>query len=441
MVCWLTSLTVTREPLMKEGTLGGREGDQSPVSSRRRGRARVLLAYHLPVAGYLLAAILSLIVRLFAGVPPWLVIHLTLLGAATTAIVVWSAYFVDTLLVVAPARRRPPSLRVAALTAGVVGVLIGVPEGWNVVVIAGAALVAIVVGVHGWLLGAAVIRHRRARFAWLGWFYVPASACLVAGAALGATLAVTRTTDGRLFAAHVMVNVLGWVGMTVVGSACAMWPMILATRLPSETAGVARLSGAACGVGLALGVGGLLGSEPIAVGAGLAAYLLGVVVVLGFLLRTAVRVGRRPHAAVFVASGIVWLGAASVWLLLHGPGVLAVELDRVVPWLIPGFVVQVLLGALGYLVPVVFGGGPGGSARVRELLARWWPVRWAMLNVGVLLVLFGDRRLGSAHRWSALANTAWWLVGISAAWFLAVAGWGIAAILRMPPTLPAQTSR
>ena len=67
------------------------------------------------------------------------------------------------------------------------------------------------------------------------WFYLAASAALLAGMGLGLLLAggVAGSTDAYRAArlAHAHLNVLGWVGLAVVGTQFTLWPTVLRTHM------------------------------------------------------------------------------------------------------------------------------------------------------------------------------------------------------------------
>lgn len=57
------------------------------------------------------------------------------------------------------------------------------------------------------------------------------------------------------------------------------------------------------------------------------------------------------------------------------------------PCLIVGFAVQVVVGALCYLVPVMLGGGPAAVRASIQQVAALGRSRVALLNLGVLVVV------------------------------------------------------
>ncbi len=108
---------------------------------------------------------------------------------------------------------------------------------------------------------------------------------------------------------------------------------------------------------------------------------------------------------------MAWLaaGATADVVLLATAGDLDAylgRLDAVVPGLAVGFVLQVLVGALTYLVPVMRGGGP---LQVRETIAALspgWVVRVVALNVGAVVLVVA----ALADLPAAVATAGWVLV-------------------------------
>lgn len=118
-----------------------------------------------------------------------------------------------------------------------------------------------------------------------------------------------------------------------------------------------------------------------------------------------------------LAAGTGWLllalGTDVVAVLRSGdPAWVADQVAALVPWFLTGFVVQVLLGALSYLLPVVLGGPPAIGRRTSSVLNRWGLVRVLGLNADVLLL---------ALRVPAVAPLGWALVAAVLAGFAALA--------------------
>ena len=117
-----------------------------------------------------------------------------------------------------------------------------------------------------------------ARFAPLVWYYIAAAAALVVGVTLGVIMArpdVVGQAHDRLFVAHIGMNVLGWVGLTVIGTVVLLWPTVLRTkaRESSDAAAKRALPLLAAGVVL-IGLACLLDLR-VAVVFGILIYLVG----------------------------------------------------------------------------------------------------------------------------------------------------------------------
>ncbi|HKO84018.1 MAG TPA: hypothetical protein VJ140_05530, partial [Actinomycetota bacterium] len=190
----------------------------------------------------------------------WLALHLVLLGAATNAIVVWSEYFAAALLRAPPASERVALVRAFALNLGIVGVLVGVHTGRSGLAAAGACLAGVVVLGHALGLASRIVRALPARPSGTVWFYLAAAAALLAGMGLGLWLAggAAGSADAHrgLRLAHVHLNVLGWVGLAVVGTQFTLWPTVLRTRMVPGLELAVRWSLPPLAGGLAVGAAG-----------------------------------------------------------------------------------------------------------------------------------------------------------------------------------------
>ena len=97
------------------------------------------------------------------------------------------------------------------------------------------------------------------------------------------------------------------------------------------------------------------------------------------------------------------------------------RIDGLVPVVAVGFGLQVLIGALTFLLPVVWGRGACGNRRLTRLLEVAWPARVVALNLGVALLTFGPR---VQDGW--LARIGWWLAGLGSGSFVLLAGAALA---------------
>ena len=389
---------------------------------------------HLLVAGFVLAylaaggVVLALGGRVAGGA--WLALHLVLLGAATNAIVVWSEYFAAALLRAPPVSERVALARALALNLGVVAVLGGVQGGRPGLAAAGACLAGAVVLGHALALAARIGRALPGRLAGTVWFYVAGAAALLAGMGIGLWLAggTAGSADAyrALRLAHMHLNVLGWVGLAVVGTQFTLWPTVLRTRMVPGVEPAVRWSLPPLAVGLALAAAGLAAQGKAVALAGLALYAAGLGVALVPFVRTAVR--RPPHTAAswMLGAGMAWLVVAVVADL----GALAaagrvVDLDgqlaRLVPVVAVGFALQTLTGALTYLLPVVFGRGAFGNRRLTAILELGWPLRLAAINLGVLVLVAG-----------VAPAVGWWLAGLGLGSFPPLAVAALVTATRRP---------
>jgi nitrite reductase (NO-forming) len=188
------------------------------------------------------------------------------------------------------------------------------------------------------------------------------------------------------------------------------------------------------GSGLAVAVAGLVVGQRLVAAVGMLPYVAGVLLALRPFAATWRQKAPRDPAAWSLAASVVWLalGAAADVALLVASGDLEAylgRLDAVVPGLAVGFVLQVLVGALTYLVPVMRGGGP---LQVRETIAALspgWVVRVAALNLGAAVLV-----LAALADLPAVVTTAGWVLVLAAvaAFVVLVAGAVLPAAARGP---------
>jgi nitrite reductase (NO-forming) len=380
----------------------------SPRPRRRRHAVAAAL-----IAGYLLAAVVVIPAQHAVAVPQWLALHLLLLGAATNAVFVWSRHFAQALLHARPGSESPAHLRLGVLNAGVVSVLTGVAAGWMPLAIAGATLVITAVIAHvASLIAMARAATLPGRLRIAVRCYVAGGIALAFGASLGAVLASHATGsdawERAVVLTHAHLNVLGWLGLSVIGTQFMLWPAVLRTRMAEDAPAVARRVLVGASVGLAIAVTALLlspeaGAMHWMAAAGIALYAGSV----AYSLKPAVRELRasRPRSAPAWALllGNTWLITAlgiDVAGLASGLSTADSLLDHVlVPVLGIGVVAQILTGALSFLLPVTVGGGPAGNRKMSAVLAYAWPARAALGNAGVAILAAADGPAWRAAGW------------------------------------------
>lgn len=345
---------------------------------------------------WIAAAAVATMRGLLVHVDSWLPVHLALLGAVSNVILVWSAHFTNAVLRTRDDGRTGQARRLAVFNMGAALVVAGAVYDAFPVLGTGAALVALAVLAHArWLL-VSMRRSLPARFAPTVRFYVAAATMLVVGIGLGVALEAGAGGDAwapRILVAHLTVNLIGWVSLTVIGTLVTLWPTMLRTPMGegSETRTFAVLPSLLVAV-TASALGVIVDSHVVAAVA-LVAFLLVLLEVAKPLASQARRKRPRDFATRSVLAGSVWfvVGVAILaWTELRAgswDSVAETISSTVLPILILGFAIQVVLGALTYLVPVMVGGGPAAVRRSIRRLERGGLTRLTIANVALLGVV------------------------------------------------------
>ena len=359
-----------------------------------RDRTRWHLGANAPVAAWLAAVFAISLVQHYVPEWHWLLVHLLLLGAVTNAIFVWSAHFADALLRrrATAGSRRWQAARMVALNVGVVTVVAGMVSAAWILTLVGSVVVGSAAAAHGIALARQARAALASRFGATVRYYVCASLALPIGAGLGAVLArdPVEPWHGRLVVAHITLNLLGWIGLTVMGTLVTLWPTMLRTRIAQSAERVARQAlPILVGSVVVAATGALAGSQGLAA-VGVAAYLGAVL----WAVRPLAQVARAKAPSAYATWSVM---AAMIWLVGSLLGLVAVLVasptwqlvtDRLGLLLIPlaaGFAAQVLLGALSFLVPVVLGGGPMILRGTQARMDRGNALRAVLINLGLVV--------------------------------------------------------
>lgn len=354
-------------------------------------------SWHLRAGSVVFAWLLALVVVALAhkAIPlsGWLLVHLLGLGAASNAILIWSRHFADALLRRGPSTAYPgQAVRLAVFNVGAVTAVVGMLGSWWPVVAAGGTVVAVVALAHATELVRFVRAALPARFSITVHYYIASAITLGLAAGLGVSMAnsaLPGTLADRFRLAHSMLNLFGWIGLTVLGTLVTLWPTMLRTKAADGVERFARRGLPGLLIALAIAVAGALVGVPLVIAVGAVAFLA----FTGFVLWPHLDEIRRKRPADFptlsVVCGILWLLGSLTYAalgLLYAPTwSAAVDITAAVgPALLAGFLVQVLFGSLAYLIPVMIGRRASSLAAIAEL-ERGAPWRLSVANTGLLL--------------------------------------------------------
>lgn len=394
----------------------------APAPPERTGRRSWHRRASRPVSVWMVLLVLVVLIHPWLPQSRWLIVHMVTLGLVTTSILVWGQHFTEALLKtrLGPESRPQQVWRIRLLTIGVLATIAGMLPTWPWLVAAGALAVAATLVWYALSLGSQLRAALAPRFAVVVRTYQGAALLLPVGAVLGAVMAFSpgEPWQGRLLLAHQVINVLGFVGITVAGTLLTLWPTVLRTRLdPAQAARAARgLFG--MGAGVLLGVfGALLGSGLLG-GIAMLLYLASWLWVGALLVRLAVQSARQGHRVpvplfpvLSIGAGIMWftlalVGLAMMWLIsaegLLGASLLAVDVQRLTAPFVAGFVLQVLLGAMSHLLPVTMGGGPRATGAGLTELSRG--AIWRVVTYNLALAVFVLTTLGGTGADALLAT-------------------------------------
>lgn len=359
------------------------------------GRGRWLIR-DIPVVIWLV--FLLVIIAAHPGLPVarWLMIHLLVLGAVSHSILVWSQHFAQALLHTpsTAASRRSQSLRLGLLNIGTLVVIIGMMAGiWALVILGAAAVVAAVVW-HGASLWNGARHALASRFAGTLHYYVAAAGILPVGVTFGVILAddLADPWHSRLLAAHALLNLLGWIGLTVIGTLMTLWPTMLRTKIVPGAEVAARRALPLLLTGLVIALAATLFSAPWAAGIGLLAYLAGIGLIARPFVLSAAAKPPREYPTYSAAAAMVWLVIcllATAWVFFTSADWTSAThgFTWLTPALAAGFAAQILFGALSYLLPVVLGGGPTAVRAANREFNRLAAFRITIINLGLAICL------------------------------------------------------
>ncbi|TFD61745.1 copper oxidase [Cryobacterium suzukii] len=365
---------------------------------------------------WLILGIVSVVLYRGSSFGPWLMVHLLLLGALSTAILVWSQHFADSLLKnTAPGGRSWLGVRLTVHTVGAAMVMIGITGAWWHVVLTGGILVGLNAIVHATILVRQLRGALPARFAPLVRYYIAAAGCLVVGVTLGIWMAHPGNSAAgdyydRLYVAHIGLNLLGWVGLTVIGTVALLLPTVLRSRVLSTTRAAARPTLPTLLAGLVVLGAGAYADSRIITAAGVLIYLVGFARVLAELVGHVRRSPAVSYSGWSITAALAWfavcaLGFGAVVVTATSWADAAAGLKTLVPYFAVGFGGQIMIGALSFLIPVVLGGGPRASKATACELDRAGLFRASVVNGALVLTLLPVPHFVAAALWAVLLTT------------------------------------
>ena len=378
------------------------------IARRASGRGTWHRRASKPVSYWMFALIAALLLHRIIPNSGWLMVHMVTLGLITNSILIWSQHFTEALMKIKiPDEQRKVQVgRIFTLNAGIVLLMVGMVgqlsvPGLYACTVIGALVIGAMVAWHGVYLMGQVRRALPSRFGVTIRFYIVAALLLPLGALLGAMVAypsLNGTLHSQFLLAHEAVNVLGFVGITVVGTLVTFWPTMLRTKMVDRAlAHSVRALYLMCGgVALTL-VGALFGLRPVAV-AGLVVYLLGLLLVAGVMVRTLRTKRPNEYPPMSVGMGFLWLiiGVATTAYMVATVPFAQLDMRAVTPIFVVGFLLQLLLGAMSYLLPQRMGGGPAVVRASNKEFSRFAAARVTAVNLALLIFMMPSSMVGQS---------------------------------------------
>jgi len=357
--------------------------------------------------------------------PLWTMVHVVTLGVLTNGILQWSWYFARALLHLPAGDRRAGRdhvIRDVAFNVSLVGLVAAMWTATTWGTVAGAGAIGVVIAWHGLALLRAARTRLASRFAVVIRYYVVAAGFLVVGCVLAGFLTVAMFSAGApawllaarddVTLAHAVVNLGGWIGLSMAGTLVTLGPTMLRTRMDPAAVehAIAALPWLTAGIVVAAG-SALAGFVP-GVGIGLLAFAAALVPGVGLpLVRAAVARSPRGYATWTASAGLAWVVVTVAAMALHAfaaPDATALR-EANLPWLAllgAGGLAQVFVGALAYLMPVVVGGGPGPLRVGMAVLEAGAPLRAAVRNTALILLAVAAATTDDG----TAPQTAWWVL-------------------------------
>ena len=378
------------------------------IARRASGRGTWHRRASKPVSYWMFTLIGALLLHKLIPNSGWLLVHIVTLGLITNSILIWSQHFTEALMKIKiPDEARGTQVRrIFILNAGILVLMVGMigqlsVPGLYAATVVGALIVGSMVTWHALYLLKQMRQALPSRFGVTIRFYIAAALMLPLGATFGAMIAYPNlkgTLHAQFLLAHEVVNVLGFVGITVVGTLVTFWPTMLRTKMVDKALTYSlRALYLMCG-GLALSlVGSIFGMRPLAA-AGLVVYLVGLLIVAWVMVRTLRTKRPTEYPPMGVGMGFLWLiiGVAATAYIVATTPFAVMDIRAVTPIFVVGFLLQVLLGAMSYLLPQLMGGGPAVVRASNKEFSRFAAGRVTAVNLALLIFMMPSSMVGQS---------------------------------------------
>lgn len=379
------------------------------ASVRAPGRARRSRADRMTTAWMVVGLVvfaLTIVGRTYIPQAWWLSIHILTLGVLTNAILQWSWYFSRSLLRL-PATDvhsgRDQAIRQWAFNGVLIVLVVAMTAASFPLVLGAATGVGLLIAWHGVALVLAARSRLGSRFAVVIRYYVASAAFLVVGIVFGVLAASSMfqatapswIVEGRanLTLAHSLANFLGWLGLTIAGTLITLWPTMLRTRISPDAAARSTQALPLAVTGVLVSIAGASLGSTRAASLGVLVFLAAMTWGVGVPLLSELLVKKASGYATWSAgSGIIWvlmgLLALTIGLFLApNPDAFRGVAPPLIAALGVGGALQILAGALTYLLPVVVGGGPSAVRVGIKVLERGALFRLTLRNSALVLAL------------------------------------------------------
>lgn len=388
--------------------------------------------YQTAARVWMSAALLSLLLPVDARVGIWLPLHLALAGAASVAI----CGAMQTFVLAMTASKSPADWKqqtqFALVNLGVLLLGIGYPLGWEWLLALGGGIFVTSILILGDIVRVAWFKALNKRHVVPILFYAGAIVSMLIGGVLGALVgsgAIKGGTWVQLRGAHLTLNVLGWISLTIAGTLVTLLPTTLRIRMPvwrGRPSAWLLMGGVAV-----LAAGWAFDSHPVKA-AGALIYALGALS-MGVMVRRVLATKRKwpmPISAKHLLCAFVWFSLGSVALAVQavrGSDELMAFRDPFLLVFVGGWMAQTLLGAWMFLLPMWRAGHPEERRRSWAAMEMLGGVQLFALNAGLLILVM---RVGTPEPGPAAAVGL--VMALGAAALAMVKAWGFRLMAKGP---------